>query len=316
MRKVMLIVCLMTAIAASAQENVVDSVEEWVPDSIAIDVTIDSTAVDTQGAIPDIEEVEWNDRYAVAEKDGKWGVYDVTADSLVTGLIFDEAYPANRKRVFEEYVSYFSIRQRDRLGVVGIFESTNTPTIILAPPAANQDAQENWEDSVKVYQEKIQNGDAGAYLKLAECYHKGKGVEHNFPQTFWLIMQAADKLGEDRANQFFMDMPEDDVDRVKYEAAKAFVMGDAQKLRDVNKRLAELDAGSGELVEGLLAMIEKKNDEASKHFSKAIELGCKFAALFKGAVQQTYSEEEHANTLRELAKDYPFVYTFLKSSGE
>lgn len=136
MRKVMLIVCLMAALAASAQENVVDSVEEWVPDSIAVDITIDSTAVDTRGTNPDIEEVEWSDRYAVASKDGKCGIFDVKADSLVTNLIFDEAYPANRKKVFGEYITYYSIRQGNRLGVVGIFESMNSPTIILAPPTA------------------------------------------------------------------------------------------------------------------------------------------------------------------------------------
>ena len=151
---------------------------------------------------------------------------------------------------------------------------------------------------------------------MAACYHEGKGVEHNFLQAFWLTMQAANELGEERANQSFLDMPEDDIDRVKYEAARAFIAGDAQKLREVNRRLAEKDAGSGELVEGLLSMLTKKNDEASLHFSKAVELGCKFAALFKGAMQQPYSEEEHTNTLRELAKDYPFVYSFLKSSKE
>lgn len=172
-------------------------------------------------------------------------------------------------------------------------------------------AQENWEDSVKVYQEQIHEGDASGYEKLARCYLEGKGVDHNFPQAFWLILQVASEIGEERANQFFLNISEDDVDRVKYEAAKAFVMGDAQKLRDVNKRLAEIDAGSGELVEGLLNLIEKKSDEASMHFSKAIELGCKFAALFKGAIQQPYSEEKHISTLLELAKDYPFVYCSL-----
>lgn len=172
-------------------------------------------------------------------------------------------------------------------------------------------AQVNWEDSVKVYQELIHKGEASGYEKLARCYLEGKGVDHNFPQAFWLILQSANELGEERANQFFLNMSEDDVDRVKYEAAKAFVMGDAQKLRDVNKRLAEMDAGSSELFEGLLCLIEKKNDEASRHFSNAIEFGCKFATLFKGAIQQPYSEEKHINTLLELAKTYPFVYCFL-----
>ena len=172
-------------------------------------------------------------------------------------------------------------------------------------------AQENWEDSVKVYQEQIRKGDVEYYEKLARCYLEGKGVDHNFPQAFWLILQAANELGEVRGNQFFLNISEDDVDRVKYEAAKAFVMGDVQKLREVNKRLTEMDAGSSELVEGLLCLIEKKNDEAARHFSNAIELGCKFAALFKGVIQQPYSEEEHINTLQEMAKTYPFVYCFL-----
>lgn len=112
----------MTAIVASAQS------EEWIPDSIAVDMV----AVDTLTQ-PDIVEVEWSDRYAVAEKDGKYGIIDVKADSLVTDIVFDGAYPAFRKRVFSEYITYFRIRQGDRLGIVGIFESTGSITTILAP---------------------------------------------------------------------------------------------------------------------------------------------------------------------------------------
>lgn len=122
MRKVLLLICLMTAIVASAQS------EEWIPDSIAVDMV----AVDTLTQ-PDIVEVEWSDRYAVAEKDGKYGIIDVKADSLVTDIVFDGAYPAFRKRVFSEYITYFRIRQGDRLGIVGIFESTGSITTILAP---------------------------------------------------------------------------------------------------------------------------------------------------------------------------------------
>lgn len=126
MRKVLFIFCLMTAIAASAQN------EERMPDAMAVDsVSVDSLDQTEQGI--DIVEVEWSDRYAVAEKDGKYGIIDVKADSLVTDIVFDEAYPAFRKRVFSEYITYFSIRQGDRLGIVGIFESTGSVTTILAP---------------------------------------------------------------------------------------------------------------------------------------------------------------------------------------
>lgn len=139
MRKAMLFVCMMTAIAASAQ-NVE---EEWIPDSIATDITTDSTAIDTQGSQPDIEEVEWDDRYTVAEKDGKWGLYDVKGDSLLTDLIYDEAGPAFRKRVFDEYITYYYIRQGDRAGVVGVFESTGGITTILASQEEKAVRKEN-----------------------------------------------------------------------------------------------------------------------------------------------------------------------------
>lgn len=152
MRKVLFIICMMTAIAASAQTQ--NEEEEWIPDSIEVD-TVAADIVERS----DIEEVEWSDRYAVASKDKKCGIIDLKADSLVTDLVFDEAYPAYRKRVFGEYVTYYSIKQGDRLGIVGIFEATNTVTLILAP---SQDNQENWEDSVKVYRSLAKEGDTPA----------------------------------------------------------------------------------------------------------------------------------------------------------
>lgn len=139
MRKILLVFCMMTAIAASAQNEE----EEWIPDSIEMDpatfmaITLASEEPDTIGCHsieeePDIVEVEWDDRFAVAEKDGKWGLYDVKGDSLLTDLIYDEAGPAFRKRVFDEYITYYYIRQGDRAGVVGVFESTGGITTILA----------------------------------------------------------------------------------------------------------------------------------------------------------------------------------------
>lgn len=48
------------------------------------------------------------------------GLFDVKGDSLLTDLIYDEAEPAFRKRVFDEY---YYIRQGERSGIVGVFES-------------------------------------------------------------------------------------------------------------------------------------------------------------------------------------------------
>lgn len=307
MRKAMLFICLMTAIVASAQNEE----EEWIPDSIAIDITADSTVVDTEGSIPDIEEVEWDDRYAVAEKDGKWGLYDVKGDSLLTDLIYDEAGPAFRKRVFDEYITYYYIRQGDRAGVVGVFESTGGITTILASQTLSLTADENWEDSVKVYRSHV-NDDTEALWKLAVCYLEGKGVKKSFFQAIWMMMLAdGDQNYEERAEQFFTSLPEDNENRIKFEAVRAFTNGDLQQLKSVNERLAPVDPANHELVNGLIAMVEKRKQDALGHFNKASEMGCTFAELFKGAVSDGYSDEQHIQALEKIAEESPFVYNFL-----
>lgn len=308
MRKILLLFCMMTAIAALAQNEE----EEWIPDSIAIDITVDSTAVDTEGSITDIEEVEWDDRYAVAEKEGKWGLYDVKGDSLLTDLIYDEATPAFRKRVFDEYITYYYIRQGIRIGVVGVFESTGGITTILASRALSLTTDENWEDSVKVYRSQVNDGDTEAYWKLALCHLEGKGVKKNFLQAIWMMMLAdEDQDYGERAEQLFLSLPENDDNRIKFEAAKAFINGDLKQLKSVNERLAPVDAASYELVSGLIAMVEKKKEDALAHLNKASEMGYTFAEIFIGALSESYSDEKHIMTLEKMAEESPFVYNFL-----
>ena len=60
---VLLIIGLMTAMSAAAQSD------KWVPDSISED-----SIIINQSGKDDIERVEWDKRYGVAEKDGKWAL--------------------------------------------------------------------------------------------------------------------------------------------------------------------------------------------------------------------------------------------------
>ena len=124
---VMLIGCLMMVIAASAQVNVVDSVEEWIPDSIPIESVKDDFDLE-------IKEVELTDRYGVSVQDGKYGIRDFEKQENVTEIMYDETYPSYRKKVMDEYITYFYIRVGNQSGVVGITESSNETMTIMAPP--------------------------------------------------------------------------------------------------------------------------------------------------------------------------------------
>ena len=112
----------MTAIAASAQVNVVDSVEKWIPDSIEVD----SVAMDEDSCQDlEISDCELTNRYGLIVTGGKYGIRDNEKKENVTEVIYDDVSPAFRRRVENEYITYFYIRQGERNGMVGILESSN-----------------------------------------------------------------------------------------------------------------------------------------------------------------------------------------------
>ena len=128
---VFLLMSLMTAIAASAQVNVVDSVEEWIPDSVEECIEIDTTATN-DGKNLEISECELTDRYGLIVTGSKYGIRDFEKNENVTEVIYDDAAPAFRRRVEDEYITYFYIRQGECCGIVSIVEATNHLMTIMS----------------------------------------------------------------------------------------------------------------------------------------------------------------------------------------
>ena len=76
---------------------------------------------------------------------------------------------------------------------------------------------ENWSDSVQTYMAQAQKLKAEAYMKLAVCYHEGKGVEHNLPMVL-AMLKGAEKYGVRKATErFFASLDAQDADRKTYE---------------------------------------------------------------------------------------------------
>ena len=127
----LLLMSLMTAIAASAQVNVVDSVEEWIPDSVEECIEIDTTATNDEKDL-EISDCELTDHYGLIVTGSKYGIRDFEKNENVTEVIYDDAAPAFRRRVEDEYITYFYIRQGECCGIVSIFESTNHLMTIMS----------------------------------------------------------------------------------------------------------------------------------------------------------------------------------------
>lgn len=131
----MFIGCLMTAIVASAQVNVVDSLEESITDSIEVN----AVAVDKEN--PEdikISDCELTNRYGLIATGGKYGIRDNEKKENVTEVIYDDASPAFRRKVEDEYITYFYIRQGEHNGMVGIIESTNDVMTIMSSSESSE----------------------------------------------------------------------------------------------------------------------------------------------------------------------------------
>ena len=127
----LLLMSLMTAIVASAQVNVVDSIEEWIPDSVEECIEIDTTATNDEKDL-EISDCELTDRYGLIVTGSKYGIRDFEKNENVTEVIYDDAAPTFRRKVEDEYITYFYIRQGECCGIVSIFESTNHLMTIMS----------------------------------------------------------------------------------------------------------------------------------------------------------------------------------------
>lgn len=127
----LLLMSLMTAIVASAQVNVVDSIEEWIPDSVEECIEIDTTATNDEKDL-EISDCELTNRYGLIVTGSKYGIRDFEKNENVTEVIYDDAAPAFRRKVEDEYITYFYIRQGECCGIVSIFESTNHLMTIMS----------------------------------------------------------------------------------------------------------------------------------------------------------------------------------------
>ena len=120
---------LMTVIGASAQVNVEDSVDEWIPDSIEVD-----TVTMNEESCQDLEisDYELTNRYGLIVSGGKYGIRDNEKKENVTEVIYDDATPAFRRKVEDEYFTYFYIIKDGCNGIAGFAESTNNVMTIMS----------------------------------------------------------------------------------------------------------------------------------------------------------------------------------------
>lgn len=84
----------------------------------------------------------------------------------------------------------------------------------------SSDNAAEWADSVAVYQQQLLLADSASFMKLARCYHEGKGTA---PSAFLMLgtLAGAEKHGFTNISDFIAHLPADDHARLLFEALNA-----------------------------------------------------------------------------------------------
>ena len=127
MKKILIIaLCLLTTLSVAAQDERPLSTD-------SVDNSTESIGEINALRIKDAIECELTDRYCVVKKNGKYCIADFERGVNVTDAEYDMLELVSRKKIDEEYYTYFLMEQDGQRGIIGIIETSNEFITILLP---------------------------------------------------------------------------------------------------------------------------------------------------------------------------------------
>lgn len=171
----------------------------------------------------------------------------------------------------------------------------------------------NWEDSVKMYiREARWENRVTAYEELADCYHDGRGVEHNFMNMLFMYLQASEKRGVFLEN-YIHQYEADDPDRLLFDAMNDI---EQKKFDDATARLEKLKAmnqPSSITLQALLAAeMDKDQEKSERLLLEASEKGCSLGQLlYAKSAEERKNDTEYKKRLESITANIPMTYNHL-----
>lgn len=132
---------------------------------------------------------------------------------------------------------------------------------------------------VNSYLEQARWGSGEAYLKLAQCYHDGIGVERDFVSMLCMV-EMAQQYGSVRSFGDYMQTlsPESEY-KLLFDAVNHIYDKEYDRANAMAERLIEQGCADGYAVKGILAMERRDSIEVKHCLELATEIGSTFGEL-------------------------------------
>lgn len=173
-------------------------------------------------------------------------------------------------------------------------------------------AQENPGDSIKTYMDEARQRKVSTYEKLAECYHRGEEVEHNFMNMVVMYSWAAD-LGGRPVAEYMHHYGEDDPDRLLFDGMEAV---DRKQYDEAEVKAGKLEVLGNPGVVSLKAILAMRRGEAQEKVDSLLLLalgrGCSLAKInYVVGREERLPDSEYEKRLEEISPQIPMAYNLL-----
>lgn len=122
-------------------------------------------------------------------------------------------------------------------------------------------------------------GDGQAYLKLANLYHKGQGVQQDFLGTISMLAMADQYGAISNLEDYMKTLPEEDNMKLFFDAMENFERKNMEASAEMTDRLIAQGSPEGYTLKGIMAVEKGDTIDGRRLISLAVEQGSTFAEL-------------------------------------
>lgn len=192
------------------------------------------------------------------------------------------------------------------LAVTGCFAATLTGGTVVVQEK-NGEATE-----LKALVERARWGDKEAFLKLADCYHDGKGVKRDFLEMVCMLIQANDGENLDAMRKYMEKYPADDEYRCLFNAFDMLISEGDEKRDSIVRACYAINTSDAYALLAMMVNDDRDSLRCLEMIKTAKEKGVSsFSVISSELYNIRYGNGADFAELEEMAVSFPVVYSFI-----
>lgn len=159
--------------------------------------------------------------------------------------------------------------------------------------------------------EKARWGDGQAFVKLADCYRDGKGVNKDFIGMLAMLSQADEYGGISNMEDYLKTMPEGSDFKLIFDAVENYERKNVEEATSMFEELIAKGSPDGYAVQGIITMERGDTLEGVRLIEQAATAGSTFAELLQCVQDRRGAINPDLDKLAALSDKIPFVNAIL-----